>query len=178
MEQARFHRKIRKFSVAIFLPRHCAATNFVNNFFLEQFSDGRCKMVQIDVVYEGKLRCSARHVDSGATLVTDAPKDNMGEGKSFSPTDLVGTALGTCMLTTMAIVGQRNGLDITGTKVTVLKEMTATPPRRIAKLSVEMHVSGKWNDEQKQKLQGAALNCPVFKSLHPDVQIPANFHWE
>ena len=80
-------------------------------------------MVEIQIAYQGKLRCSATHVDSGATLLTDAPKDNMGNGESFSPTDLVATPLGTCMLTVMGIAAQRMEIDLSGTTVTVTKEM-------------------------------------------------------
>ncbi len=89
-------------------------------------------MTEIQIAYEGKLRCVARHVDSGATLITDAPKDNMGNGQSFSPTDLVATALGTCMMTIMGIAAQRMEIDLSGSTVTVTKEMVQTPVRRIA----------------------------------------------
>ena len=81
-------------------------------------------MVEIQIVYEGKLRCSATHIDSGAKLLTDAPKDNMGKGESFSPTDLVATALGTCMLTTMGIVAQRMEIDLKGARVVITKDDT------------------------------------------------------
>src|SRR4029077_19095884 len=92
-------------------------------------------MVQVDVVYQGKLCCKATHEPSGTTILTDAPKDNQGEGKYFSPTDLVGTALGTCMMTIMGIVAQRENIDLTGSTVRVIKEMAAAPARRIAKLT-------------------------------------------
>ena len=134
-------------------------------------------MVQIDIAYEGKLRCSARHVDSGAMLITDAPKDNMGEGKSFSPTDLVATALGTCMLTIMGIVAAADKIDLRGTTAQVVKEMSAQPPRRIAKLTVHFKVPTKLTFEQREKLQRAAMTCPVHKSMHPDVQMPITFEW-
>ncbi|HVV98946.1 MAG TPA: OsmC family protein, partial [Planctomycetaceae bacterium] len=92
--------------------------------------------VQIDVVYEGGLHCTATHGPSKATVATDAPVDNHGRGESFSPTDLVGTALGACMLTIMGIVADRNKLDLTGVKVRVLKDMVQEPVRRIGKLDV------------------------------------------
>jgi putative redox protein len=95
-------------------------------------------MVQIDAIYEGKLRCKATHAESGTTLITDAPKDNEGNGESFSPTDLIATAVGTCMLTTMGIVAKRHDIDFTGAKVRVRKEMAAAPNRRIAKLTIEI----------------------------------------
>jgi putative redox protein len=135
-------------------------------------------MVEIQIAYQGNLRCSARHVDSGATLLTDAPKDNMGNGESFSPTDLVAAALGTCMLTIMGIAAQRMQLDLSGATVVVTKEMSQAPIRRIARLAVTVRVPTRLTEEQRQKLQNAASTCPVHKSLHPDVQTPINFHWE
>src|SRR5258708_29051422 len=95
-------------------------------------------MVRVDVSYEGNLRCRSIHEPSGTVLLTDAPKDNQGNGESFSPTDLVATALGTCMLTTMGIVANRHNIDLTGSKIRVLKNMTSTPYRRIAKLVIEI----------------------------------------
>ncbi len=108
-------------------------------------------------------------------MLTDAPKDNMGEGAHFSPTDLVGTALGTCMLTIMGIVAQRDDIDLSGTTARVVKEMSASPPRRIASLTVEIRVPRQLTEEQQQKLRNAALTCPVHKSLHPDVAVPVEF---
>lgn len=134
-------------------------------------------MVEIQIAYEGKLRCTARHVDSGATLITDAPKDNMGNGQSFSPTDLVATALGTCMLTIMGIAAQRLEIDLSGATVRVIKEMAQVPVRRIARLTVTIRVPAKLTLDQQQKLQNAAMTCPVHKSLHPDVQTPIEFQW-
>lgn len=135
-------------------------------------------MVEIQIAYQGGLRCSARHVDSGVTLTTDAPKDNMGQGASFSPTDLVATALGTCMLTTMGIAAQKMELDLAGAGVVVTKEMVADPLRRIGKLAVTFNLPGRCTAEQRQKLQNAAMTCPVHKSLHPNVQIPIQFNWK
>src|SRR5690348_3988504 len=97
-------------------------------------------MVEITATYEGQLHCNAKHGPSGSTLSTDAPKDNMGKGESFSPTDLVATALGTCMLTTMGIVAQRHNLDMTGATVRVEKHMTTSGPRKIARLPVEIRI--------------------------------------
>jgi putative redox protein len=134
-------------------------------------------MVEIQITYEGDLRCQATHGPSGSTILTDAPVDNMGKGQSFSPTDLVATALGTCMLTIMGIAAQKMNVDLRGTTVSVTKEMSAAPPRRIARLAVTFHVPVKLTDEQKQKLHNAALTCPVHKSLHPDVAAPVEFRW-
>jgi putative redox protein len=132
-------------------------------------------MVRIDIVYRGELRCEARHAPSSATVFTDAPADNQGKGESFSPTDLVATALGTCMLTIMGIVGRRHGIDLVGAKVTVEKHMVADPFRRIARLPVRIEVPIAVTPEQKKLLETAALTCPVHKSLHPDIDKPVEF---
>jgi putative redox protein len=134
-------------------------------------------MVETNIVYEGSLRCIATHPQSGATLTTDAPLDNMGKGESFSPTDLVGVALGSCMLTIMGIVAQKMNVDLRGTKVRVIKEMSASPPRRIASLTVEFNVPTPLSPDQQEKLRNAAMTCPVHKSMHPDVQMPITFHF-
>jgi putative redox protein len=109
-------------------------------------------MVEIDLVYQGQLHCQATHKPSGVTLATDAPKDNMGKGESFSPTDLVATALGTCMLTVMGIVAQRHSLKIEGATVSVTKEMTAVPTRRIGKLTVEIRVPTELSEDDRRRL--------------------------
>lgn len=134
-------------------------------------------MVEIEIAYEGRLRCRAVHGPSGTVLATDAPKDNMGQGESFSPTDLVATALGTCMLTIMDIVAQRHGIDLDGTTVKVGKEMAATPARRIGRLTVDIRVPRAVSPEQQSLLENAAHTCPVHKSLHPDIETPVTFHW-
>ena len=134
-------------------------------------------MVEIQIAYEGDLRCTPRHVPSGTTFHTDAPVDNMGKGESFSPTDLVATALGTCMLTIMGIAANRMKVDLTGTRVRVTKEMTTTGPRRIARLGVTFDIPTKLSAEQKQQLEAAANACPVCKSIHPDVERPITFNW-
>ena len=134
-------------------------------------------MVEQQIVYEGKLHCKATHGPSSAVLTTDAPKDNMGQGASFSPTDLVATALATCMLTTMGIVAQRNNIDMTGATARVIKDMVSAPARRVGTLTCEITVPTVLNDEQQTRLREAALHCPVKISLHPDVQIPVTFKW-
>jgi putative redox protein len=134
-------------------------------------------MVAIQLEYQGDLHCKAIHGPSGTELTTDAPKDNQGRGESFSPTDLVATSLGTCMLSVMGIMARTLDLDITGTTATVEKEMTTTPPRRIASLAVKIHVPHSLSPENKEKLERAAHTCPVHKSLHPDVQTPIEFTW-
>ncbi len=134
-------------------------------------------MVAIQLEYEGDLHCKAVHEPSGTELNTDAPKDNQGRGESFSPTDLVATALGGCMLTVMGIMARTLNIDIAGTTASVEKEMTITAPRRIASLSVKIHVPQPINAENQQKLIRAVHTCPVHKSLHPDIQSPIEFTW-
>ncbi len=134
-------------------------------------------MVEIQIAYEGQLHCTATHGPSGTRLTTDAPKDNMGRGESFSPTDLVATALGTCILTTMAIAAQRRGLELNGATARVTKEMVTTPSRRIGRLTVEIVMPQDLPEEERTRLEHAAHACPVHKSLHPDVEIPVTFRW-
>jgi len=135
-------------------------------------------MVQIDVTYTAKLKCSAVHEPSGTTLITAAPKDNMGDGSSFSPTDLLATALGTCMITTMGIFAMKNEIDLQGTTVRVQKIMTATPTRRVAKLPVEITVVKYVAPEFRERLENAAHTCPVAKTLSGETEIPVTFHWK
>jgi putative redox protein len=134
-------------------------------------------MVKIDVNYEGGLHCKATHGPSGTELFTDAPKDNQGRGESFSPTDLVATALGSCMLTIMGILARTLNIDISGSTATVEKEMTATAPRRIQRLTVNIHVPHALSQEDRDKFERAAHTCPVHKSLHPEIEIPLRFTW-
>ena len=134
-------------------------------------------MVEIQIKYLGDLRCEAAHGPSEKTLLTDAPVDNCGRGESFSPTDLVATALGTCIVTTMGIFAQRHGIDLSGAKVTVQKEMTSVPTRRIARLASELILPLPPTHPHREALERAALTCPVHQSLHPDVEKPVSFVW-
>ena len=134
-------------------------------------------MVTMRLEYEGDLHCRAVHGPSGTALATDAPKDNQGRGESFSPTDLVATALGTCMLTVMGIAARTLRLDISGATATVVKEMTTAAPRRIASLAVTIQVPQTISPEDRLKLERAVHTCPVHKSLHPDIEMPIEFSW-
>lgn len=134
-------------------------------------------MVKVELKYEGDLHCQAVHSPSGTAIATDAPKDNQGRGESFSPTDLVGTALGTCMLTIMGIMAKTLGISIDGTTATVEKEMAAAPVRRIARLAVRIHIPHEVSEENRIKLERAAHSCPVHQSLHPEVEKPVEFTW-
>lgn len=134
-------------------------------------------MVEINAVYEGTLRCSAIHGPSGSSIETDAPVDNHGRGERYSPTDLLAAALGSCMMTIMGIFAERNEIDLKGTKVRVLKEMTPEPPRMIARLTVEIEVPLPSDHPKEKSLEKAALTCPVHLSLHPDIEKPVTFNW-
>ena len=135
-------------------------------------------MVNIFVPYTGDLYCAAMHGPSQTDLATDAPVDNNGKGESFSPTDLVATALGTCMATVMAIAAQRHGIELKGMTVSVTKEMSKDTPRRIARLASEMRIPLPQDHPQRQLLEAAALACPVHHSLHPEIEKPVNFVWQ
>ena len=134
-------------------------------------------MVRIEMEYEGDLHCRAVHGPSGTSLGTDAPKDNQGRGETFSPTDLVATALGTCILTTMGIMARTLGIELRGATAEVGKEMTTAGPRRIARLPVTVRVPGAVSEENRLKLERAAHTCPVHKSLHPEIDAPVEIVW-
>jgi uncharacterized OsmC-like protein len=132
-------------------------------------------MVKVSIEYQGDLHCSATHGPSGATIQTDAPVDNHGKGEAFSPTDLVGAAVGACMATIMGIYARRHGIALEGLRIEVTKEMTATAPRKIHRLATEIWMPP--GLPHNPALEEAALTCPVHRSLHPDVEKPVHFHW-
>lgn len=134
-------------------------------------------MVTIVVRYEGGLHCHAVHGPSGKALTTDAPVDNHGRGESFSPTDLVGTALATCMVTIMGIVADRHGWNIDGSRLIVTKEMTSEGPRRIHRLAVAVTVPADLDAAARTTLEQAAHTCPVRLSLLPAIDVPVQFRW-
>lgn len=134
-------------------------------------------MTHIVSKYLGDLRTLCTHESSGQTLQTDAPVDNHGKGEYFSPTDLLATALGSCMLTLMGIAAKNQQIDITGANATVEKIMSTTPPRRIACLRVVINIPASFTLEIQEKLEMAALACPVHESLHPDIQQEITFNW-
>ena len=133
--------------------------------------------VEITAEYVGELRVDATHGPSGIELFTDPPVDNGGQGKSFSPTDLVATALGTCVLTILALVSERHEVDLKGTKIRVLKGMVADPVRRIGSLETVVTIPpGAVEDaDLRKRLEAAALKCPVHQSLHPEINAPITF---
>jgi putative redox protein len=134
-------------------------------------------LVEIHLQYPGDLRCRAVHAPSSTELVTDPPVDNAGRGESFSPTDLVATALGACMLTIMGIAARKNDWNIDGATATVVKGMVNAPVRRVARLGVELRMPNDPGAEARATLERAAMNCPVWHSLNPDIEIPVRFTW-
>lgn len=134
-------------------------------------------MVKITGDYQGDLHCVSVHGPSGSTLTTDAPKDNQGRGEAFSPTDLVATALVTCMATTMAIAARRHNVDLAGLRYEVTKEMSADQPRRIVRLAVELWMPAAAKALPQGLMEKAAEGCPVHRSLAPEVEKPVKFHW-
>ena len=136
--------------------------------------------VEIDTVYAGQLHCEATHGPSGMTVSTDAPVDNGGKGESFSPTDLVATALGTCVMTILGLVAERHGVDLNGTRVHVTKEMVVDPIRRIGSLRTIVTIpAGRVSDPaMRSRMETAARKCPVHQSLHTDIEAPIEFCYE
>jgi putative redox protein len=133
-------------------------------------------MVEIQIRYEGDLHTTCSHGPSGRTLETDAPKDNEGRGESFSPTDLLATALGSCMLTVMGIYARRKGWKLEGARARVEKHMATAPVRRIGRLVVELDMPP-LPEDARGPLERAAHTCPVHQSLHPDVELDVRFRW-
>ena len=130
---------------------------------------------KIESSYLGELRVSSTHLASDTEIITDAPVDNNGKGESFSPTDLVATALGTCMITVMGIYAEKNGILMPNVYSRTNKVMSSHP-RKISKLKIEIIFNdNQLSNEQKQSLKEVALNCPVAKSLHPDIQQEIEF---
>jgi putative redox protein len=133
-------------------------------------------MTKMKIRYLGDLRTECSH-ESGAKIVTDAPKDNMGKGEAFSPTDLFAASLATCMVTLMGIAARKLAVDLKGMSAEVEKEMVATGSRRIGKIIVRIRCSLSPNQQVQEKLEKAAIGCPVALSLHPDVKVEADFVW-
>ena len=132
-------------------------------------------MTTIDSRYEGGLRCCSSHGPSGCELETDAPTDNQGKGERFSPTDLVATALSTCILTILGIVAERHGWALEGTTARIEKTMTAEAPRKIALLEVSIMLPSGLSEHQRAVLQRAGETCPVKLSL--EGAVPMRLHW-
>jgi len=130
------------------------------------------------IIYKGALRTEATHLQSNTIVETDAPTDNQGKGERFSPTDLMATSLGNCMVTIMGIKARDMGVDLTNTKIDITKIMKAEP-RRVGAIKVAFHFPEtlQLDDKQKTILENAARTCPVAKSIHPDIEQDISFNW-
>jgi putative redox protein len=135
-------------------------------------------MSTVSTIYSGNLRTQATHNASGNTIITDAPLDNNGRGEAFSPSDLVCAALGSCMVTIMGMVAERNQIKLEGTKMDITKIMVADP-RRIAEVVIDftMPAGVTYTDKEKAMLENAAKTCPVALSLHPDIKQTVTFNY-
>ncbi|WP_020596837.1 OsmC family protein [Spirosoma panaciterrae] len=142
-------------------------------------------MATIHINYMGDLRTDCEHLQSGTHINTDAPTDNQGKGEAFSPTDLVANALGTCIITTMAIHARRDGIDLTGSELDVTKIMTTQLPRKIARIEINLTLRANRegasflpDDETRTRLERIAHTCPVALCLHADVEQAVRIQWE
>ena len=131
-----------------------------------------------NIIYKGALRCEATHLQSGSVIETDAPSDNRGKGERFSPTDLLCVSLATCIATTMGIKADDMKIDLTGTLIEVTKHMLPEP-RRVAKIEVKLTMPTRLQLDEKDKtiLERIGNNCPVTKSLHPDMEVLITYNW-
>jgi len=177
----------RIFKAALFLPLHSALTwahHHYNRETTDCWVSGRLSgvvlnsqlaMTTITSRYDGGLRCSSSHGPSGSEIETDAPSDNQGQGERLSPTDLVATALSTCILTILGIVAARHGWELVGASARVEKTMTTEAPRKIALLEVWITLPARLDDSQRAVLQRAGEGCPVKLSL--EGAVPMRLHW-
>lgn len=133
--------------------------------------------VEITGKYLGSKKVELTHEQSGSRFITEAPKDNGGEGMSFSPTDLVAAAFGSCVLTTIAIVAERAGINVDGMHMRVEKHMQQEP-RRIGNIPLTVHLPKALGEAERRRLEAAGRACPVHKSLHPEVQAETNFIYD
>lgn len=129
------------------------------------------------IIYKGDLRCECTHIQSGTVIETDAPTDNRGKGERFSPTDTVCVALATCIITTMGIRAADMNIDLSQTRLEVTKHMFSEP-RRIGKIEIVLNIPNiGLDDNAKMIMQKIGDNCPVVKSLHPDLQVVITYNW-
>lgn len=128
------------------------------------------------LVYNGNLRNTITHTQSGTSIETDAPTDNNGKGERFSPTDLLSVSLASCMITIMGISANGHNIELNDIKADIVKHMTSNP-RKVGKIEVHLHIKGNYTEKEKAILEKAGLTCPVYLSLHPDVEKHIVFNW-
>lgn len=134
-------------------------------------------MATIETTYTGGLRTEATHVQSGTQILSDAPLDNQGKGEAFSPTDLLSASLASCMLTIMGITARNQNINIDNAQASVTKIMAADP-RRVSEIVIDFKFPDQYTEKEQKILERAALTCPVYYSLHPDLKKTVNFGWE
>lgn len=134
-------------------------------------------MATIETTYIGGLRTEATHVQSGTQILSDAPLDNQGKGEAFSPTDLLSASLASCMLTIMGITARNQNINIDNAQASVTKIMAADP-RRVSEIVIDFKFPDQYTEKEQKILERAALTCPVYYSLHPDLKKTVNFGWE
>lgn len=135
-------------------------------------------MTTMSLKYCGDLRVECTHDESGATFMTDAPKDNNGKGEAFSPTDLCANAVAACAMTIIGIYGRNHGVDVTGTTIEISKTMSANP-RRIGKIEIIFNMPDReFSEKEKTMIERAAHTCPVHLSLHPETEQEFVFNWK
>ncbi len=134
-------------------------------------------MTTSKIIYNGELRTTCEHIRSGNTFMTDAPIDNKGLGQAFSPTDIVATGLGSCMITVMGIKASDMGIDLKNSTIEITKHMVSGP-RRISKIEVRLSLPKDVSDKHRSILENTANTCPVYLSLHPDIEKAVSFCWE
>jgi putative redox protein len=127
--------------------------------------------------YLGQLHCELQHGPSGRKIDTDAPKDNNGRGEAFSPTDLMGASLASCILTTIAISAEKEGISIKGSTIAIQKEMITDPHRKIGRFILDVKLPKSLDEKHRGKFEHIAVTCPVHRSLHPDIKIEMKFDY-
>jgi len=134
-------------------------------------------MTTVKTTYLGDMRTENIHLQSGCKIITDAPTDNYGKGEAFSPTDLLATSLGNCIMTIMGIKAMKNGIDLVGTEIEITKIM-ADAPRRVGEVILEFNFPKKgYTESEKQLIESVAATCPVPLSVHPDLKQTIRFNW-
>ena len=128
-------------------------------------------MSNFKVTYKGQLTTEIEHLDTGEKIITDAPKDNQGLGRTFSPTDLTSSSLASCMLTIIAIAAKTHHLNILSMDSKISKVMSITSPRRINEINIDINIRGEFDKKSKKIIEKSAENCPVHHSLHPEINI-------
>jgi putative redox protein len=143
---------------------------------LDANTEGRSLMVEMHLTYDGQQRVTAVHVPTKKKIQTDAPVDNGGKGQSFSPSDLLASALGACMLTYIGKAGDRNGWNVEGTRIVLQKEMVADPMRRVGRIIVDIYLNQAFDDKDMRTLTNAVTTCPVKLSISDQIEVPITFY--